>query len=63
MTKLMCILCKTVRKTEEGMFNHLKKAHAETMHGHLRIIDGFTCEEGSILWNKLTVESKEGTPK
>jgi hypothetical protein len=50
----MCQICHTVRKTEEGMFNHLMKKHAETMRGHLRIIDGFTCEEGSELWKQLT---------
>lgn len=39
-------------KTELGMFNHLKKAHTETMRGHLRILDGFTCEEGSVRWKQ-----------
>jgi hypothetical protein len=42
------------------MFNHLKKEHAETMCGHLRIIDGFTCEEGSVCWNKIQ-SNKEKT--
>jgi len=60
MTKLLCLICHTVRKTEDGMFNHLKKEHAETMCGHLRIIDGFTCEEGSVCWNKIQ-SNKEKT--
>jgi hypothetical protein len=54
MTELKCILCKKVRKTEQGMFNHLKKEHAETMRGHYNIVDNFSCEEGSELWKQLS---------
>ena len=52
MTRLMCLICYAVRKTERGMFNHLQKEHGEIMRGHLNIIDGFTCEEGSVRWSK-----------
>lgn len=32
--------------SEKGMFNHLKKEHADTISGHLDIIISFSCEEG-----------------
>jgi hypothetical protein len=36
------------------MKKHLLKEHKDTMHGHLNIVDNFSCEEGSKYWEKFS---------
>jgi hypothetical protein len=50
--RLGCLICNKIRKTEKSMFNHLKNEHADTISGHLDIINSFSCEEGSTYWKK-----------
>ena len=52
--RLGCLICKSIKNTRVEMKKHLLKEHKDTMHGHLNIVDNFSCEEGSKYWEKFS---------